>query len=124
MAYRAGRTTILEVANMSEKIISRRRAFSLLGLGAALGLALPEEVLTPSDAEAQPQTTTPAPTTAPGAPTGPQSDTERRQERRTGRTKRRTTRRTGRTERRTKRRTGRTERRSKRKGKGETTKQQ
>jgi hypothetical protein len=42
---------------MSQKIksemISRRRAFSLLGL-AALGFALPAEVLTASDAEAQP----------------------------------------------------------------------
>jgi hypothetical protein len=102
---------------MSEKMISRRGAFSLLGLAAALGFALPAQVLTPSDAEAQAQTTTPA-------PSGPQTGTERRQERRTGRTKRRTERRTGRTERRTERRTGRKERRKKRHGGGEATQQQ
>ena len=49
---------------MSEKVksqmISRREAFSLLGLAAALGFALPAEVLTASDAEAQQQTTAPA----------------------------------------------------------------
>lgn len=42
---------------MSEKIelemISRRKAFSLLGLAAALGLAVPPTVLTVSDADAQ-----------------------------------------------------------------------
>ena len=42
---------------MSEKIksemISRRRALSLLGLAAALGLAVPPTVLSVSDAEAQ-----------------------------------------------------------------------
>ena len=57
----------MEVSNMSEKLISRRGAFSLLGLAAAL--ALPTTVLTTSDAEAQaqpiaPAPTTPAPTTA------------------------------------------------------------
>jgi hypothetical protein len=83
---------------MSErnKMISRRRAFSLLGLS-LLSLALPAELLTASDAEA-----------------GGTSGTERRQERRTGRTERRTKQRTGRTERRQKRRTSRTERRTKR----------
>ena len=44
---------------MSEKIlsemISRRRAFSLLGLTAALSFAIPATVLTVSDAEAQTQ---------------------------------------------------------------------
>ena len=59
---------------MSEKLISRRGAFSLLGLGAALGLAVPTTMLTESDAEAQMQPTAPAPTapapTAP-APTAP-----------------------------------------------------
>lgn len=42
---------------MTEKIkselISRRRAFSLLGLTAALGFAVPSTVLTMADAEAQ-----------------------------------------------------------------------
>jgi hypothetical protein len=42
----------MEVANMSEKMISRRGAFSLLGL-AALGFAVPTTVLTTSNAEAQ-----------------------------------------------------------------------
>jgi hypothetical protein len=104
---------------MSEKVKSQmisRRAFSFLGLAAALGFALPAEVLTASDAEAQAQTPTPAP-----APSGATTGTERRQERRTGRTERRTERRTGRTERRTKRRTGRKERRTKRRGGGEAT---
>ena len=75
---------------MSEEIksemISRRRMFSLLGLGAALSLAVPTAVLTVSDAEAQ------------------TAGTERRQDRRTGRTERRQDRRTGRTERRQQRR--------------------
>lgn len=101
---------------MSEKIksemISRRRAFSLLGL-AALGFALPAEVLTASDAEAQ-QTGAPA-------PSSPETGTERRQERRTHRTERRQERRIERTERRKKRRTGRHERRKKRRGAGEST---
>jgi hypothetical protein len=91
---------------MSEKVksqmISRREAFSLLGLAAALGFALPAEVLTASDAEAQ--ATTPAPT-AP-APTGGTHGMQRRQARRTGRHKRREERRTGRHERREKRRGG------------------
>jgi hypothetical protein len=76
---------------MSEKIksemISRRRAFSLLGL-AALGLAVPPTVLTVSDAEAQ------------------TAGMLRRQERRTGRHMRREERRTGRHMRREHRRTG------------------
>ena len=85
---------------MKLEMISRRRALSLLGLAAALTLAVPATVLTASDAEAQ---QTGAPTAAPtAAPTG----TERRQERRTGRAERRQERRTGRTERREKRRTG------------------
>src|SRR5215467_7129965 len=60
---------------MSEKndIISRRRVFSLLGLAAALGFAIPAEVLTPSDAEAQAPTPAPAPSPAP-APNGGRSD--------------------------------------------------
>jgi hypothetical protein len=109
---------------MSEKIemISRRGTFSLLGVVAALGFALPAEMLTASDAEAQGPSTAPAPPTAP-APSGGTSGTERRQERRTGRTERRQKRRTSRTERRTKRRSTRTERRSKRRGGGETKQQ-
>ena len=77
---------------MSEKIksemISRRGAFSFLGLAAALGLAVPTTVLTMSDAEAQ------------------TAGMERRQGRRTGRQERRQSRRTGRQERRQTRRTG------------------
>ena len=108
----------LEVAqprevSMSEQIksrmISRRTALSLLGL-ASLSLAVPATMLTTSNAEAQQPA---APTVAPTvAPTG----TERRQERRTGRTERRQERREGRTERRQERRTGRTERRQERRG--------
>src|SRR5215831_6048082 len=54
---------------MSEKRISRRGAFSLLGLAAALGFVVPTTPLITSDAEAQAQPTTPAPS-AP-APSGP-----------------------------------------------------
>jgi hypothetical protein len=75
---------------MSDKIksemMSRRRVFSLLGLAAALGFAVPTTVLTVSDAEAQ------------------TAGMERRQDRRAGRTERRQERRTGRTERRQQRR--------------------
>ncbi len=101
---------------MSEKtkMISRRGAFSLLGLSVAFGFALPAGLLTASDAEAQAQTTAPA-------PSSPETGTERRQERRTHRTERRQKRRTERTERRKKRRTGRHERREKRRGGGEST---
>ena len=73
---------------MIEKMISRRDAFSLLGLAAALGFALPAEVLTASDAEAQAQTTAPA-------PSGGTSGMQRRHERRTGRHERRHARRGG-----------------------------
>jgi len=66
---------------MTEKIkselISRRTAFSLLGVTAAFALALPATVLTASDAEAQ------------------TSGMERRHERRTGRHERRDERRGG-----------------------------
>jgi hypothetical protein len=111
---------------MSEKMISRRGAFSLLGLAAALGFAVPTTVLT-SDAEAQAQPTAPAPSApAPSAPAT--SGMERRQVRRAGRHERREARRAGRHERREARRTGRTERREARRGdklymKGATTKQ-
>jgi Ni/Co efflux regulator RcnB len=68
-------------------IVSRRRAFSLLGLAAALSFAVPM-VLTASDADAE------------------TAGMERRQERRGGRHERRTERRTVRHERRTERRGG------------------
>ena len=61
----------------SEKI-SRRGAFSLLGLGAALGFAVPTTVLTMSEAEAQ------------------TVGMERRENRRAGRQERRVERRTNR----------------------------
>ena len=89
---------------MSEKIkveiISRREAFSLLGLAAAFGLAVPISLLTGSDADAQ------APATASPAPTGGTLGMQRRHERRTGRHERREERRTGRHERREERRGG------------------
>jgi hypothetical protein len=66
--------------------ISRRRALSLFGKGAALGVAAFSTALTASDAEAQ------------------TVGMERRHERRTGRHERRETRRTGRHERREERR--------------------
>jgi hypothetical protein len=80
--------------HMSEKMISRRGAFSLLGLAAALGFALPLEVLTESDAEAQAPTTTPAPgTPAPSggtpASSGGTTGSKRRKKRRTSRKERR-----------------------------------
>ena len=77
---------------MSEKIkpemISRRRALSLLGIAAALGLAVPPAVLTVSDAEAQ------------------TAGMQRRAARRAARRQRREERRMGRQKRREKRRTG------------------
>ena len=77
---------------MSEKIksemISRRRALSLLGIAAALGLAVPPAVLTVSDAEAQ------------------TAGMQRRAARRAARRTRREERRMGRQKRREKRRTG------------------
>ena len=68
------------------QVISRRRALSLVGWTAALGLAAPAAMLTVSDAEAQTH------------------GMERRGERRTGRHVRRQERRTGRTGRREERR--------------------
>jgi hypothetical protein len=99
MVYPIGRKFVTKagVLNMSDfEIISRRKAFSLLGLAAALGFAVPTTVLTVSDADAQ------------------TVGMERRQERRTGRHERREERRTGRHERREERRTGRHERREER----------
>ena len=63
---------------ITSEMISRRGAFSLLGLGAALGFAVPTTVLTMSDAEAQ------------------TVGMERRENRRAGRQERRETRRTDR----------------------------
>ena len=92
----------LEVSNMSEQL-SRRGVFSLLGLGAALGLAVPTTMLMESDAEAQtspaypttPAPSAPAPTaTAPVAPAT--SGMNRRQARRAGRHERREARRNAR----------------------------
>ena len=92
---------------MSEKIkmemISRREAFSLLGLTAALGFAVPITLLAGSDAEAQ--APAPAPTTAP-APTGGTLGMQRRHARRVARHERREARRAARHERREKRRGG------------------
>jgi Ni/Co efflux regulator RcnB len=76
---------------MNRKIwpmVSRRRAFSLLGSAVAVSFAAPPMVFTASNADAQ------------------TVGMERRQERRAGRHERRTERRTGRHERRTERRGG------------------
>jgi len=119
---------------MSEQLISRRGAFSLLGLAAALGFAVPTTMLTESDAEAQMQPTAPAPSAQPmsGMQHGQEEQTggkKRRQARHTGRTKRREARHNARAERREARRTGRTGRREARAKsdklymKGDTTKQ-
>ena len=75
-------------AIIKSEMISRRKALSLMGLAAALGLAAAPTVLTVSDAEAQ------------------TVGMERRQERRAGRHERREVRREGRQERREVRRTG------------------
>jgi hypothetical protein len=63
---------------ITSEMISRRGAFSLLGLGAALGFAVPTTMLTMSEAEAQ------------------TVGMERRENRRAGRQERRETRRTDR----------------------------
>jgi hypothetical protein len=73
---------------LKSEMISRRRAFSLLGLAVVLGFAVPTTVLTASDAEAQ------------------TAGMVRRQERRAGRRERRHERRAARHERRQERRTG------------------
>ncbi len=76
------------VCEMSEgtEIIPRRKAFFLLGL-AALSFALPAEVLTASDAEAQ-QTTPPAGQST-AAPEGGTKGMKRRKKRRASRKERR-----------------------------------
>jgi hypothetical protein len=87
--------------------ISRRRVFSILGLTLASTVILPSTLLSVSnDAEAQPA----------GRPDEPETGTERRQERRTGRVKRRKSRRTARQR-------GRKERREIRRGTPETKEQ-
>jgi hypothetical protein len=102
---RCARGEDLRRLDMSEKMISRRGAFSLLGLAAAVGFAVPTNVLMTSDAEAQAQPVAPAPSApAPSAPAT--SGMERRHERRASRTERRHARRTGRMERREARRKG------------------
>jgi len=103
-----GGLCILEVS-MSEKMISRRGAFTLLGLGAALGFAVPTALT--SDAEAQAQPATPAPAApAPATPgTQPMSGMTRGEQRRAAR-------RTGREERREARRNARQGRREARRG--------
>jgi hypothetical protein len=72
------------------EMISRRKALSLLGLGAAFGFTL-SSALEPLEAEAQEATTPPA---APPAATGTHG-MQRRSGRRTTRHNRRHTRRTG-----------------------------
>ena len=67
---------------ITSEMISRRGAFSLLGLGAVLGVAVPTTVLTTSEAEAQ------------------TVGMERRENRRAGRQDRREDRRTARQDRR------------------------
>ena len=102
---------------MTEKseteMISRRKAFSILGL-AALSLAMAPTVLTVSDAEAQQPGTASGQNLQTGTGATPQTGTERRQERRTARTERRQERRNARTERRHQRREARHERREER----------
>ena len=113
---------------MSEKLISRRGAFSLLGLGAALGFAVPTTMLMESDAEAQMQPTAPPPS-APAPTAQPMPGMQQGQEQPTGGKKRRQARHNARTGRREARHTGRTQRREARGKsdklymKGDTTKQ-
>jgi hypothetical protein len=99
---------------MTEKLISRRGAFSLLGLGAALGFAVPTTVLMTSDADAQAQPAAPAPTTPASSAGTPGMN--RRQARRAGRHERREGRREAREMRREGRRNARETRREARRG--------
>jgi hypothetical protein len=112
-----GGVSTLEVSNMSETLISRRGAFSLVGL-AALGFALPATVLTTSeDAEAQAQPATPASVTpAPGGPAPLTRRQQRRAARQQGREMRREARRNARQMRREARRNARQMRREARRG--------
>jgi hypothetical protein len=73
---------------MSQKMISRRGALSLLGFTAALGFAVPTTALTTSNAQAQAQPTAPTPQAQPSGPTSTapaMSGKERRQQRRAAR---------------------------------------
>ncbi len=90
------------MSTLTSEVIPRRKALSRLGLATFI-LALPATVLTVSDAEAQAKQP---------APEAPETGTERRQERRTGRVRRRTGRRVA-------RRKGRGERRELRRGRQE-----
>jgi hypothetical protein len=90
-------------AIIKSETISRRKALSLMGFAAAIGLAAAPTVLTVSDAEAQ---TAAAPTATAPTATAPTAGMERRQQRRAGRHERREERRAGRHERREDRRTG------------------
>jgi len=104
---------------MSEQLISRRGAFSLLGLGAALGFAVPTTVLMTSDADAQAQPAAPAPATPAPTTPAPSAGTpgmNRRQARRAGRHERREGRREAREMRREGRRNARETRREARRG--------
>ena len=101
---------------MSEKMLSRRGAFTLLGL-AALGFAVPTNVLTTSEAEAQPAAPAPAaPAPAASAPSSMTRGETRRAGRRAARQTRRQARRTARETRRQGRRTARQTRRQARRG--------
>jgi hypothetical protein len=101
------------------KQVCRRNALTFLGYAGMFGLVASSSIFTASEAVAQ----TTAPAAAPATPPAdaPKSGTERRQERRSGRTERRQERRTGRAERRQERRTGRDERRDARDGTTTTT---
>jgi hypothetical protein len=100
--------------------ISRRRAFSILGL-AALSLAVAPTVLTVSDAEAQQASTTTGQNPQTGTDTTPKTGTERREGRRERRREHRHERREARHERREDRTTGRANRRQQRNGTKPTT---
>jgi len=91
---------------LESKQVCRRSALALFGYAAVFGLVASPVMLTASPTEAQTSTPPATPTTE-----TPKTGTERRQDRRTGRTERRQERRTGRDERRDERRTGREERR-------------
>jgi hypothetical protein len=110
---------------MSENRISRRGAFSLLGLAAALGFVVPTTMLTASDAEAQAQPSAPTPSTpTPSAPTPSAPATSgsatpgmtRRQARRASREQRREARQNARKMRREARHNARMQRREARRG--------
>jgi hypothetical protein len=124
MAVVWGGLSILEVSNMSEKLFSRRGAFSLLGLAAAVGFAVPTTfMLTTEDAEAQqpspaaPAATAPAPTPTASTPSAPAtSGMTRRQARQNARQMRREARHNARQMRREARHNARMQRRQARRG--------